>query len=58
MNPNVVPIDFESQECAIKMGVASQTSETVRLLANKVAYNDLHRWNIIKARVNEIQLTE
>ena len=33
----MVPINFESQECAIKMGVASQTAETVRLLADKVA---------------------
>ena len=32
-----VPIKFESQECAIKMGVKNQIAETVKLLADKVA---------------------
>ena len=31
------------QECAIKMGVFSQTAETVQLLADKVACKDFAR---------------
>ena len=33
----MITIKFEPQECAIKMGVASQTAETVKLLADEVA---------------------
>ena len=36
----MIPINLDSQECAIKMGVASQTAETVKLLVDKVACKD------------------